>query len=159
MFKSLAIQIFVFLLIFQGISMLRETSMLGYSESVPEHNLPTLTGDVVSVGAFDKPVVVYFFAPWCKVCHMSIKNLQKTYEEHGDIDVIAVALDFADKHEVEEFVGSHQLTFPVALGNETIKSDYQISGYPSYYVINEQNIITSKSLGYSTELGLQLRVL
>lgn len=139
--------------------MLRETSMLGYSESVTEHNLPTLTGEVVGVSATDRPLVVYFFAPWCKVCHMSIKNLQKIYEEHGDIDVIAVALDFTDKYEVEEFVGSHQLTFPVALGNETIKSDYQISGYPSYYVINEQNIITSKSLGYSTELGLQLRVL
>jgi hypothetical protein len=57
------------------------------------------------------------------------------------------------------FTSKHQLTFPIALGNEAIKQAFAVSGYPSYYVIDEKNQITAKSMGYSAELGLYLRTL
>ncbi|HCH69538.1 MAG TPA: TlpA family protein disulfide reductase, partial [Colwellia sp.] len=53
----------------------------------------------------------------------------------------------------------HKLTFPIALGNEAIKHHFSISSYPSYYVINEENTIIGKSIGYSSELGLYFRSL
>ncbi|NMP32382.1 TlpA family protein disulfide reductase [Thalassotalea sp. M1531] len=121
--------------------------------------LPTLNNEFQSISAQGKPLVIYFFAPWCQICHMSISNLQSTFEKNSNIDVIAIAMDFTDKEEVNKFVARHKLTFPIALGKESLKNEFQITGYPSYYVINEQNLITSKSLGYSTELGLYLRSL
>jgi len=104
-----------------------------------------------------KKTIVYFFAPWCQVCNFSIENLQKVYQNTPDLDVIAVALDFVDVEEVKKFTANHQLTFPVALGNEQVKMEYKVMGYPSYYVLNEENTIISRSLGYSTEIGLYLR--
>jgi hypothetical protein len=85
--------------------------------------------------------------------------LQSLYEKNPNIDVIAVALDYVDQKQVLNFSSKHQLTFPVVYGNEQIKTAYKIQAYPSYYVLNEESTIISKSMGYSTELGLYLRSL
>jgi hypothetical protein len=94
-----------------------------------------------------------------QICHASIGNLQIRYQQDPSLNVIAVALDFTDTNEVLAFTKQHQLTFPIALGNEEIKQSFEITGYPSYYVISEENMIVSKSLGYSSELGLYFRSL
>ena len=103
--------------------------------------------------------VIYFFAPWCQICHASIGNLQDLYEKNNKINVIAVALDYSSIDEVRAFSKQHHLTFPIALGTEAIKQAYSVSGYPSYYVIDEYNTVISKSMGYSSEVGLYLRSL
>ena len=134
--------------------------MLPYQTKISQqHVLPGYHGGEVNLTNTDKTTVIYFFAPWCQVCHYSIDNLQSHYINNSDINVIAVALDYIDKKEVGDFVAQHQLTFPIAMGNETIKSAYNIFAYPSYYVINSKNEVVAKSVGYSTELGLYLRTL
>ncbi len=129
------------------------------SSNINIDQIPTLMGDSVSLNAEGKTTILYFFAPWCHVCHASIDNLQALYQKNEQIDVIAVAMDFISRKEVMEFTSQHQLTFPIALGNEAIKQTFKISGYPSYYVLNEENLIISKSMGYSSEIGLYLRSL
>lgn len=159
LFKSLVIQLFVFVCIFNAVSMLRETSMLSTNDGVmPEqHKIKTIMGDDIILAANGKKTIVYFFAPWCQICNLSINNLQEVYQTTPDLNVIAVALDYVDKEHVTNFTKNHQLTFPIAMGNETIKADFKVQGYPSYYVLDEQNTIVSRSLGYSSELGLYLR--
>ncbi len=149
--------------------MLRETSMLSTDKSLDEvitansdisiDLVPTLMDETVSLNAQGKTTVLYFFAPWCQICHVSIGNLQSLFQKNEQLNVIAIALDFTSKNEVKNFTNKHQLTFPVALGNEAIKQVFEISGYPSYYVLNEENVIIAKSMGYSSELGLYLRSL
>ena len=169
MLRSFAIQAVIFVVAFQLLSFFRETSMLStdtsladYTQSTQNFNfdkVPTLMGETVSLNAQGKTTILYFFAPWCQVCHASIGNLQALYQKNEQIDVVAVALDFSSKNEVVKFSSQHQLTFPIALGNEVIKQNFEISGYPSYYVISEDNVIIGKSMGYSSELGLYLRSL
>lgn len=139
--------------------MLRETSMLSTNgDIVPvPHQLETLMNEDITLHAKGEKTIVYFFAPWCQVCNFSIENLQNVYQKNPELNVIAVALDFVDVEEVRKFTNNHQLTFPVALGNEAVKSDFQVMGYPSYYVLNEENTIIARSLGYSSEIGLYLR--
>lgn len=134
--------------------------MLERKQNLTEYrfNLPTITGEIISLSP-QKKTVIYFFAPWCSICHASIDNLQALYEKNETINVIAVALDFMETSEIEDFVSQHQLTFPIAIGNEKVKQAYKVHGYPSYYVINEENTVISKSIGYSTELGLYFRSL
>jgi len=158
--KSITIQTIIFICIFQFTSFVRETSMLSTDTHLSvEQTFPTLHGDTLTISAKGKPLVLYFFAPWCQVCHASISNLQSIYEKHENLDVIAVAMDFTDQNEVMKFSQQHKLTFPIALGNNQLKELLQIQGYPSYYVIDEENLIASKSMGYSTELGMYLRSL
>lgn len=165
MLRSLVIQAVIFLLAFQALSYFREASMLSknlelsaFDQNIT-HNVATLMGEPVNLAAQGKTTVIYFFAPWCKICHVSIGNLQALYEKNDQLEVIAVALDYLSIDEVSKFTNKHQLTFPIALGNEAIKQVFSISGYPSYYVIDEENTIVGKSMGYSSELGLYLRAL
>ena len=139
--------------------MLRETSMLSASDDVVpvSHQLKTIMDKDIALHADGKKTILYFFAPWCQVCNLSIENLQNVYQKTPNLNVIAVALDFVDADEVKNFTVNHQLTFPVALGNELVKADYKVMGYPSYYVLDEENTIIARSLGYSSEIGLYLR--
>ena len=141
--------------------MLRETDMLSASADVTPapQTLKTLKNNVITLHAEGKKTIVYFFAPWCQICNMSIDNLQNIYQKNPQINVVAVALDFVDDDEVLAFTSKHQLTFPVAFGNERVKADFKVQGYPSYYVLDGQNTVVARSLGYSTEIGLYLRTL
>lgn len=164
------IQAFIAFLAFQAISLFQERNMVSVDENpfVNRDNqnvvnklfvLPTTDGDEISLNVQGKKTVIYFFAPWCTICHASISNLQSLYESNEHIDVIAVALDYANVEEIHDFTNEHQLTFPVALGNESIKQVFSISAYPSYYVLDSNNEVIGRSMGYSTELGLFLRTL
>jgi len=135
--------------------------MISTDEVLIEENyqLTTLMDDPIKLKASDKTTVIYFFAPWCQVCHVSIGNLQALYEKNEHIDVIAVALDYMNAQEIKDFSLQYQLTFPIALGTEQVKKSFKISGYPSYYVIDEQNTVIARSQGYSSEFGLYLRTL
>ena len=163
--RNLILQALLFIAIFQGASFLRETSMLSTDTKIKATSdllftqVPTIMDETISLNAQGKKTVIYFFAPWCQICHISIGNLQTLYEKNGHLDVIAVALDYSNADEVMDFTKQHQLTFPIALGNEKIKQAFSISAYPSYYVISEENTIIGKSMGYSSELGLYLRSL
>lgn len=163
--RSLAIQVLLFFIVFQAISFIREMSMLSTdveltsSKTQSFTQVPTLMDETVSLHSKGKTTILYFFAPWCQICHLSIGNLQKLYEKNERLDVVAVALDYTSVDEVMEFTKQHKLTFPIALGNEEIKHAYSISAFPSYYVISEENTVIGKSLGYSSELGLYLRSL
>lgn len=160
MLRNLSIQIVVFFTIFQLLSWFKEADMLSTNSKLNHQSVSLVStiGEPVSLTAKGK-TVLYFFAPWCGVCHASIDNLQAIYQKNENIQVIAIALDFMETKEVDDFVAQHQLTFPVVYGNEKVKQLYKIKGYPSYYVLNEENTVIAKSMGYSTELGLFLRTL
>jgi len=135
--------------------------MLSTDDVLAKNNyqLTTIMDEPISLRANGKTTVLYFFAPWCQICHVSIGNLQALYEKNEHIDVIAVALDYMDAAEIREFSLQYQLTFPIALGTEQVKNSFKISGYPSYYVVSEQNTVIARSQGYSSEFGLYLRIL
>lgn len=135
--------------------------MLSTDEIVVQsaQSIKTLAGKEIVLESQGKRTIIYFFAPWCQICHASIGNLQNIYEKNENLDVIAVALDYSNVSEVEKFVAEHKLTFPIALGNEEVKQYFQVTGYPSYYILNKENTIIGRSMGYSSELGLYLRSL
>jgi len=135
--------------------------MLSTGDEVPKNStlLKTLDNKTIELTHIEKTTVVYFFAPWCQICHASISNLQALYEKNEHVNVIAIALDYVDEKEIVEFSNQHQLTFPIVFGNEYIKTQFKVKGYPSYYIISEENTIIAKSMGYSSEIGLLLRTL
>lgn len=169
MLRRIITQVVIVIVVFQLVSFLKETSMLSTNTPLNDitatqpkvdiNNIPTLRGNTVSLNAEGKTTVLYFFAPWCQICHVSIGNLQSLFEKNQDINVVAIALDYSNTKELLQFTSQHQLTFPVALGNETIKDTFEITAYPSYYVLNKDNVIVGKSMGYSSKLGLYLRSL
>jgi len=102
--------------------------------------------------------VVYFFAPWCFYCRHSIDNLDKLVAS-GELSwARAVALDYGNVDEVRAFINETGVHFPVLLGNRQTTSDWQIQAFPTYFVIDGEGQIVSRSVGYSTKIGLQSRL-
>ncbi|WP_371189507.1 TlpA family protein disulfide reductase [Thalassotalea maritima] len=158
--KSFILQLLIIIVIFQGVTMYRQANMLDSdTEAAPNFTLLDVSYQPQHLLAKNgQQTVVYFFAPWCTVCRYSMGNLQDIYEDNDDINIVAVALDFANKTAVDDFILDLQLTMPVLLGNEQVKQAYQISAYPSYYVLSPQHTIEYRSMGYSTQIGLMMRI-
>ncbi len=167
--RNLLLQSLVFITIFLCISAFKSYDMLGNATALDKLSTPltTLDGEDIDLNGAklhsthinNASTVYYFFAPWCQVCHASIGNLQTLYQNNNQINIVVVALDFVDKQQVQDFAKEHQLTMPIALGNEQVKQSFRIKGYPSYYVVSEDNTIKYSSIGYSSELGLYFRTL
>lgn len=128
---------------------------------------PPLAGLTVSGSPYaldasrDRPVLVYFFAPWCKVCAASADNIERLRWLLGEdaLDIVTVALDWRDADEVRDYASRHELTGPVVLGDSGVARDWKIYAYPTYYVLDSDHHVARRDMGYSTQLGLLLRVL
>lgn len=140
-----------------GISYWQQKELLQDSAPAPAFTLYSLSGDAVALGDIQSErTLLYFFAPWCSICKLSIGNLNKLNADDS-LAVVAVALSYGSANEVVAFVGDQELEVPVLLGTQKTLSDYKIEMFPTYYVLDEQKRVISKSVGYSTELGLKAR--
>lgn len=161
MLKKLLLQAFVFFVIFHGISWLRELTLLDTdgSLSVPNLEVHQIDGHAVNLTEYKgKPVVYYFWAPWCTVCKMSMPNLQDFYRENKDeVHVVAVALSYESKEEVMSYMAENDFDFDYVLGNVMVSQAFKIQGYPTYYIADKDGKLVSKSMGYTSEIGMQIR--
>lgn len=140
-----------------GISAWQSKDMLSAdgSETVSQRKLVSLDGQVKPLLSDEKPTLVYFFAPWYTICSLSIDNL--SYLDQSKVSVVIIALDYSSNEEVQAFVDDHNITSDVFLGTNELQRLFQIQGYPSYYLVNEDAKIVSRSYGYSSAIGLKLR--
>lgn len=144
--------------VFLAIDQWRATGLLNKEAALPLTSLPLLKkGTELAVPVSGK-VLLYFFAPWCHVCKLSMGNLAQLQQQFPTLSVQLIALDYNNVSQVEAFIGKKSLNFPVLLGNEKTRDEWNISMYPSYYIL-ENNKIVAKSVGYSTELGMKLRLM
>ena len=101
--------------------------------------------------------VVYFFAPWCFYCRHSIDNLDDLVASGQLAWARVVALEYENLDDVREFINETDVQLPVLLGGPQTTTDWQIRGFPTYFVIDGDGKIVSRSVGYSTKIGLQVR--
>ena len=101
--------------------------------------------------------VVYFFAPWCFYCRKSIDNLDQLVASGKLAWARVIALEYGDEDEVRQFIKETGVNLPVLLGSQQTSGDWQIQAFPTYFVIDKNGQIASRSVGYSTKFGLQVR--
>ncbi len=155
---SLAIDVVLIITAFLLISMW-QTRNLPDDDYTPQLELTwldDLRADSVMVSG--QVGVVYFFAPWCFYCRSSIDNLDELVSSGKLAWARVVALEYENLDEVREFIKETGIHLPVLLGGQKTTSDWQIRGFPTYFVIDGNGQIVSRSVGYSTKIGLQARV-
>lgn len=128
----------------------------------PLFRLTDLSGDSVSLEDFKgRRVLLYFFAPWCKICDLSIGNLNWVRKLRGEDStaLLAVALSYDDLQSVKSFQERNTLDVPVLLGTHDMLSSYRIRAFPTVYTVNKSGEIDGSTVGYATTLGLWWRTL
>jgi peroxiredoxin len=143
-----------------GITAWQTRNMVASGARAPALDLVDLGGNPVSVSANSgKKVVLYFFAPWCTVCHASSGNvnaLREAYEKE-ELAIYAVGLAWESKKELHRFADEHELTVPVLIGTDRTADAYRISSFPSVYILDEEHRVAHQLVGYTTEWGLRVR--
>lgn len=154
---SLAFDVLLIALAFSAVHAW-QTRNLPVDEPAPSTLLASLQGGaILSAVNPGEAGIVYFFAPWCFYCKSSIGNLQELVSTGRVSWGIVIALDYSDAGEVQAFIEQTGLTMPVLMGTPQTAADWSVRAFPTYYVIDSGGRISSRSVGYSTKLGMLVR--
>ena len=98
-----------------------------------------------------KPMVVYFWATWCKSCKQEVPELIALHKKYGTkMHVIGIAIDNTDK--VRQFAQDNQINYKLLLGsNDAIALSKQlgnsVGGLPFAVVVDAKGRIVKTLLG------------
>ena len=158
---SWGIQLLIFIGIFYGVSKWQSRNLLPEKTSAPDFTLKSLSNKDFSLSdQKGKKIVLYFFSPWCTVCKLSSGNIVELRKDRSKdkVAIFAIGQSYRNVDEVKGFAKKHKLNVPVLLGNRSISSDYKISAFPTIYIIDEHGKVKDRVVGYTTEIGLKLRL-
>ncbi len=147
----------VLIALFSALSSWASRHMLSDDDMAPPMQLTTLDGQPVFIDWSNQQqrTLLYFFAPWCGVCRISMPGLNLI--DTNNLQVHAVALDYQDSQAVSDFINDVGFTGSVLMGNRQTQDQFKIQGYPSYYVVDSQGQVQHRDQGLSTPPGLWLR--
>ena len=153
--KNALINVLIFLAVYFAVHLYQIRN--APSGIVPEIKGQMLNGQVFEgLAGIEKPVLVHFWATWCKVCefeHENINNISKDYP------VIGIASQSGSLEEVKAYVNEHDLSYPVLIDNRGYNSKkWGIVGFPTSFIVGEDNQITFTEVGFTSELGVRMRL-
>ena len=103
-----------------------------------------------------KPLLVHFWATWCKVCQLEHDNISSIAL---DYPVIGIASQSGSLKEVEAYVKDHDILYPVMLdANGYNAKKWNIIGFPTSFIIAEDNEIIFTEVGFTSEIGVRIRL-
>ena len=138
---------------------------------LPAISLKTMDGQTVRIDTLSnggKPLIIDFFATWCKPCNRELDAISEVYEDwrqETGVKVIAVSIDKAqDMHKVKPLVTNHSWEYDVILDpNGELKRMLGVQIIPYTLVVDGQGKIAYRHTGYTdgseTELIEEVRKL
>jgi len=126
---------------------------VGLGKPAPDFTLKTLDGNTMTLSDLKgKKVILNFWASWCPPCKDEMPYFQEYYKKYAkkdNVEIVAVNLTFNDNlTNVENFVKSYDLTFPILLMEEEgLNLTYKIYTIPSTFMINTKGEIEKQILG------------
>lgn len=98
-----------------------------------------------------KWVLVNYWATWCPPCLAELPELQRFHvEERGRATVLGVNVESLPQEQLEQFVASFRLSFPVLRAGERPKREVllgPIDVLPTSYLVSPEGIIVARQSG------------
>ena len=138
---------------------------LGIEAALPAVTLQDMNGKSVNVASLaqnGKPVVISFFATWCKPCMRELKAIDELYADWQDetgVTVYLVSIDQGqDIQKVKPLVDGNGWEFPVLLDpNGTLKRAMNVQNVPHLFVVNSKGEIVYNHVGYNAGDEVEIR--
>lgn len=123
---------------------------------LPAVNLQDIDGNTVNTAELyndGNPMVISFFATWCKPCMRELKAIHEVYPDWQDetgVRVIAVSTDAAqDAQKVKPLVASKGWEYQVLLDpSEEFKRQLGVNDIPHVFVVDGKGNIVWNHQGY-----------
>ena len=132
---------------------------VGTKLRLPGDEVTPGASDVTTAAAQSKVKIVYFFAPWCGVCKIASENVSIVARWLGTdrVVVIPTALDYENAADVHAYEAEHPFPRRAVLGDDSVRAEYRVKAYPTYYVLDRSNVVRGGNVGYSTTVGILWR--
>jgi peroxiredoxin len=104
-----------------------------------------------------KPLVIRFWADWCKYCEGEMKDIEKVYQrlKPRGLDVIAINAG-QDRKTVVEFMKKLGVSYPALMDeNSAIAKRYGVVGLPTTYFVDAKGIVRAKLIGEADEASFE----
>ena len=129
---------------------------------LPNVRLQDIDGNTVQTGSIsndDKPIIISFWATWCKPCLRELKAIHEVYPDWQDetgVKMIIVSIDQAqDANRVKPLVDGFGWEYEVLLDpNGDFKRAMNVQNVPHVFVLDGKGKIVYNHAGY-TEGGEQ----
>jgi cytochrome c biogenesis protein CcmG/thiol:disulfide interchange protein DsbE len=120
----------------------------------PSFTLEDVDGNVVNLDSLltKGPVMMSFWALWCKMCIKELDALKPYAEEFDSLNITLLALS-QDKTrsvpKVKPFAMSHKWTYQVVLDPDNMMRDlYNVQAMPTFFIIDQNKKIVFTHQGY-----------
>lgn len=143
----------------------KSPKLLPNNTIAPNWSLVSLDDKIVNLSDFNEELVLIdFFYKSCYPCMLALPALQALHEKYNSKGLKLIGIDPFDtkeKDEIDTFLTKRGITYTVLLGGKEVANAYNVSGYPTIYLINKKREIIFKQVGYgeNTEKELEKVIL
>ena len=151
-----ALQLVLFIVFITGIRAWQQRDMV--SGMAPPLVGVKLDGNAYALPARPaQPVLVHFWATWCAICRVDQDSIVSIAQDRPDI--ITVAMQSGSDAEVSEHLVAQGLRFPVLNDADgRLSAAWGVHAVPANFIIGTNGEIRFVEIGYTTGLGLRLRL-
>ena len=136
------------------------------TRDTPRGPAPEFAGRLVDGQPFDlatwrathagRPVLLYFWAEWCPICKTTAGNVGNV---SADWPVTSIAIQSGTAAPVARVMDDKAYRWPTLPDPAAeVLRRYGLAGVPSFVVINPAGDIRFVAVGYTSEIGLRLRL-
>lgn len=124
---------------------------------MPKLTLNDINGNKVetdTLGTHGQPVIIDFFATWCKPCNRELSAISEVYDEWVEetgVRLVAISIDQAQNiHKVKPLVDENEWPYEVLLDpNSDLKRALGIQMIPYVLIIDGKGNIVYRHNGYT----------
>ncbi len=130
------------------------TMSYGANAKAPEFTLKNIDGEDVTLSELlkDGPVVLDFWATWCKPCIKAFPDLQELFDKYEDcgLTVVAISIDGPrSTSKVKPFIASKGNTFEVLLDpSMAVAKKYHVTSVPRTVLVRQDGTVAWAVTGY-----------
>lgn len=132
------------------------TLTLAQGKSLPNIDVKTLQGKTINIQDLENdgnPMVISFWATWCKPCKKELNTIAEVYDdwqEETGVKLIAISIDDTrSMSKVAPYVNSSDWDYEVYLdSNSDLKRAMGVSTVPHTFLINGEGKIVWNHKGY-----------
>ena len=103
-----------------------------------------------------QPVALHFWAEWCPICRTEEHSVSRLAR---DWPVLTVAMQSGPEAQVRRVLAQRELAWHTALDPDgQLTRAFGFRAVPGFVVVDTQGRLRAPTVGYTTELGMRLRL-
>ncbi|MBH70262.1 MAG: alkyl hydroperoxide reductase [Flavobacteriales bacterium] len=143
-------------IIISALALFISFSTYSQSRTLPSIKVGTLDGNSINIQEIENdgnPIVINFWATWCKPCKKELNNISEIYEEWQDetnVKLVAISIDDSrSMSKVGPYINASDWEYDIFLDpNGELKRAMGVSTVPHTFLLNGKKEIVWQHRGY-----------